>query len=344
MPRQHPNRLWQGRTFGVEMEFLKRTRGGGNISAEFVNSKLAEAVDFPVQGMGDRYSAQSNGRAWEVQYDSTAGWEVSTPALELDEHGECAELKAGCDALTRNVKPKIDSSCGLHVHVDVSDFDWKEIQKLLGLWVRYEPFFFSMVAASRKNLNWCIPLRATTWANAFDVDQTQDYAAVHALKATSRREFESRCANLGKYRTLRMNMWALNGRVEFRMHSGTISYTKIRQWVRLILSLVGRVKTSTMGTTGRLPIAVRPLSRPTGFGPKYVLGALGMGPHGGPFTNESTLAIYDSLMTWIPERQRKFNPVTRTRRPRVARTTRPEMPDPDFTRAERMAWDARVTA
>jgi hypothetical protein len=204
------------------------------------------------------------------------------------------------------LRPKITSNCGVHVHVDVSDFDWKEVQKLLGLWARYEPFFYSLVPNSRKTNRYCETLRATTWAKAHAADSAGYYPAITALTATTRRAFQSASANLGKYRTLRMNMWATNGRVEFRIHGGTISYTKIRQWVRLILSLVGRVKTSTMGTTGRLPIGVRPLSRSTGFGPSYVLGALGMGPNGGAHTSEATMPIYESLMEWIPERQRKF--------------------------------------
>lgn len=314
MPHQHPNLLWVGRTFGIEMEFTKHGRNGAHITGYDVNRALTDVCEFPVSGTGGDWNSRSNGRSWEVQYDATSGarpgtsgWEVSSPALLLDEEGECAELKRGCDALMR-MAPKISSNCGLHVHVDVSDFNWREVQKLLGLWARYEPFFYSLVPESRKTNHYCKTLRATTWENAYEADAAGYYPAKRALEATSRGVFNDACNSLNKYRTLRMEMWAMNGRVEFRIHGGTINYKKIRQWLRLVLSLVGRVKTSTMGTTGRLPVKVRPLSRSTGFGPAYVLGALGMGPNGGVGTSEATMPIYESLMEWIPKRQRKFHP------------------------------------
>ncbi len=303
------------------MEFNKSNRDGHHISGEHINTLLSEACEYGVTGTGQRYTSTSRGAKWEVMYDGTAGagggtgWEVSSPALELDEDGECAELRRGCDTLMRDLAPKISSNCGLHVHVDVSDFNWKEVQKLLGLWVRYEPFFFSMVPDGRARNTYCQPMRAATWRDAHRVDQAESYAAFTALRATTRTQFESACRSLGKFRTIRMDMWSTNGRVEFRVHSSTINYTKIREWVRLLLSLVGRVKTCTMGTTGRLPVRVRALSRPSGFGPSYVLGALGMGPMATDNgVNSATREVFDSLMQWIPERQRKFSRGTRRNR------------------------------
>jgi hypothetical protein len=295
------------------MEFNKTNRGGHHISGQHINTVLTEACEYGVVGTGERYTTSSRGEKWEVMYDGTAGagggmgWEVSSPAMEMDEDGECAELERGCNTLMRDLAPKISSNCGLHVHVDVSDFNWREVQKLLGLWTRYEPFFFSMVPAFRARSSYCHNMRAATWREAYRSDQSMSYAARVALEATTERNFTAACRSLGKFRTVRMDMWPNNGRVEFRLHSSTINYGKIRQWVRLLLSLVGRVKTSTMGTTGRLPVRVRPLSRATGFGPSYVLGALGMGPNGGVGTSDATMEIYESLMQWIPERQRKFS-------------------------------------
>jgi hypothetical protein len=268
-PQQHPTRLWEGRRFGIEMETRSRRANGTDLTGSEINRALNAAdLEHRVVGEGRNYYSDSSvsGRAWEVKYDSTCGLETVSPALSLDADGECDELRKGCDALMA-LQPKIDRTCGLHVHVDVSDFNWKELQKLLALWARYEPFFFSMVPQSRRGNTYCAPVRAETWADAYTADH--DYygsPVTSALTATTRSQFETACRNLGRYRTLRMNMWAMNGRVEFRMHSGTVSYTKIRQWLRLVLSLVGRVKTSSMGTTGRLARTIRPLSRPRGFG------------------------------------------------------------------------------
>lgn len=309
-PQQHPTRLWEGRRFGVEMETDSLRANGTDLTGSEINRALTAAnLEHRVVGNGSNYYSNSSvsGQAWEVKYDSSCGsrgWGLETvsPALSLDADGECEELRKGCDALMA-LQPKITRRCGLHVHVDVSDFTWKEVQKLMAMWARYEPFFFSMVPQSRRGNTFCEPLRAETWADAYRVDNDPSqyrYPASRALKATTRSEFERLSTNLGKYRTLRVgDLWALNGRVEFRMHSGTVSYTKIRQWLRLVLSLVGRVKTSSMGTTGRLARTVRPLSRPRGFGTSYVLDMIGL-------LGEDCEDIHESLAAWIPTRQARF--------------------------------------
>lgn len=311
-PNQHPTRLWHGRRFGVEMETMGIRADGRRLTGTDLNRALNRAgLAYPVVGEGDYYSSPRgrSGTAWEVKYDASAAYEVVSPALSLDEDGHCPELEIACDALMQE-QPKITRQCGLHVHVDVSDFSWQEVQKLLALWTRYEPFFYSMVPQSRKDNHYCQSMRGQTWEQAHRADQSAyGYSAKPALAATTRREFERACGRLGKYRTIRMDMWALNGRVEFRLHSGTVSYTKIVQWVRLMLTLAGRVKTSTMGTTGRLARTVRPLARPVGFGPSYVLAMLGLGPDGQRDADgvASTAEVYESLLNWIPARQARFH-------------------------------------
>ena len=312
MPNQHPTKLWAGRRFGVEMEIRNARANNTNLNGDEVRAAMLDAdLEYPVYGRGQHYAspAEVSGVQWEIKYDSTCGLEVVSPALKLNQDGESEELKTGCDALMA-LRPRVDRQCGLHVHVDVSDFSWKELQKLLALWARYEPFFYSMVPQSRRNNHYTVAVRGETWAEAHRNDVAEYYPALRALKATSNRAFESACFDLGKYRTLRMNMWAVKGRVEFRMHSGTVSYEKIKRWVQLVLSVVGRVKTSTThGTTGRLASTVRPLARPSVFGPSYVLAAIGLGPHGQRDDDgaATTQAVYDDLMTWIPQRQTKFH-------------------------------------
>ena len=95
MPNQHPNLLWVGRKFGVEMEFNKEDRSGAHINGHSINAALTEACGYDVHGRGGAYYSTTRGRSWEVQYDATSGsgggsgWEVSSPALQMDEDGEC---------------------------------------------------------------------------------------------------------------------------------------------------------------------------------------------------------------------------------------------------------------
>jgi hypothetical protein len=315
MPHTTSPTLWTGRTFGIEMEMMKNDTRGNSISGLDLNRALTSACSEPVHGTGGHYMSQRDGQAWEVKYDTTAGWEVTTPPLELDDNGHCAELRAGCDAVS-SLRPKITRSCGLHVHVDCADFTWKEVQKLLALWSRYEPFFCSLIPASRHDEFYAKTHRAPTWAQAHATDnEVGGYngrwdLTKRALDATTESAFQRACHDLGRYSALRTKLWFLTGRVEFRIHSGTVNYDKIRRWVTLMVTLVGRVKASTNGGCGRLARKVRRLARPVGFGPKYVLNALGLGPRGRGAGKEDeeamTMTVYNDLMAWIPTRQARF--------------------------------------
>ena len=291
------------------METTNLNTNGNRVAGADYNRALSVAgLSYPVHGNGENYASRHSGRAWEVKYDVSAGWEITTPALELDENGHSEELRKGCEAIS-SLRPKISSGCGLHVHVDCSDFNWKQVQKLVALWARYEPFFFSLVPTSRQGNQYLPKLRGYDWNDAYNADARRSYRCRGALEATTKSDFRYETENaLGKYNTLRTNIWWSTGRVEFRLHSGTVSYDKIRRWVTLVTSLVGRVATSGI-TTGRLAKTVRPLARPTGFGPAYVLGALGLGPGGqGNAEGEAqTLEVYEDLLAWIPQRQSRFH-------------------------------------
>lgn len=265
---------WFGRNIGVELEMTEERTNGHELSAESIGRAIRQGV-ADVGGRGDWINDRdvgyyhSSGSTWDVKTDSSCGWEVASRILQLDVDGHNRELKAVCDRLDR-LHPLITRSCGHHLHVDVSDLSWQEVQKLCWLWARYEPFFNELVEDSRRENDYCEPFCRAFWAS----EPSHYWAQIaRSLSANTRDSFFS---GSGSYPRGALNMqnWWRHGRIEIRLHHGTVDYEEIRGWAMLMLSLVSRVKQS------RLP-EIKPHApgpRETGISTRYIWKALGLLP------------------------------------------------------------------
>ena len=305
-----PYTIWAGRRFGVEMEMLNRSRAStrARIDGTALNAAISQALApvnpaRTVSGDGHHYhsNAYDSANAWEVKYDGSitgSGFEVTTPALELDEDGHCAELRAGCDAV-KSLRPIVDRSCGLHVHVDCSDYDWRDLQKLLAMWLRYEPFFFEMLPESRRANNYCEPLRAGSWRDAANGGTYRYEQVERAILSNSQEEFRAGVRYLGRYLSLNFSGWWLHGRVEFRLHSGTVSYDKIRRWVTILTTMCSRIKRDD---APRLSRAIKQPKPEVGFRTRYVLRMIGL--TGGRWQEDNPVG--DDVAEWVERRRARF--------------------------------------
>lgn len=239
---------WMGRTCGVEMEVQDRTRDDDSLDGYDIRAAVSNALAALPSGAHPMNSRsigyyRSNGTSWDIKTDSSCAFEVAAPALLLDENGHNRELQAVCGALS-DMRPVVDSECGLHVHVDCRDLTWKQVQRLLKVWVRYEPFFYSLQpkhrSLPRQDGAWyCPALRSAHWTGPNGVAVPR--AVERACKARTEASFQAAAAWLPRG-GLHIAGWWRHGRVEFRLAAGTTNYDKIRRWSQLVLALVARVK------------------------------------------------------------------------------------------------------
>jgi hypothetical protein len=288
------------------MEMNRYTVEGGELAASTIQRALRNA-HLPVGTQPVGYY-HSNGSTWDVKTDASCGWEVATDAFMLDEQGHNAQLMAGCAALTA-LHPQINRSCGLHVHVDVRDYTWRELQALLRLWVRYEPVWFELTPPGRRSNSYCAPLRRSKWTGT----DHQYYASYvqPALTASNEDSFNRYVREIAGMRgALNLTHWFFNHRIEFRLHSGTVNYDKIRRWIMLLCTIVQRAKNH-----GSAPI--NPMGRPpqAGLPTDYLGKVLGLveSSYAPEPADESA-----ELILWIERRRQQFG----------ARTTREQTEAP----------------
>jgi hypothetical protein len=164
------------------------------------------------------------------------GIELNTiPARGLAYHKQIEvigdNLKAlGCRA---------DSSCGLHVHIDASDYNGSDTFKLLNLWARIEGQVFKMVKKSRMNGTYCRPMNNN--------DSRRIIESKHLLENNTPNKVIDRFPPRdGRYHALNTYSFSEHGTFEFRLYHGTTNKTEIALWGMFCSYLVDFAKASTL--------------------------------------------------------------------------------------------------
>ena len=313
MPLYRP---WTNRRFGIELEMNNQSRQGVQLSHANIRDAVRRGVSaagIPDGGLGQARRVRStndgyyhsNGDTWDIKTDRSCagpsggtGWEIASPALMLDDEGECVELREVMrEAAALN--PRIDRTCGMHVHVEVADFDWQDLQRLIILWARYEPFFYELCPPSRAtNTRYCAPFRRSTWNGS----NSTHWSGVQTLiNASTRRAAQTASVNTPRGSMNLAHFWH-NQRVEFRLAGGTMEYEKAVRWVQLMLTLVARVKLSSAprilpGEYLNQPVPVDFMAR-----------MLGLRPAAGVVSPEDVPEASGKLVTWMRARYQQFQP------------------------------------
>lgn len=154
---------------------------------------------------------------WESKEDGSLredGAEYASPKLKG--HAGLNSLAKVLDALNDN-DHSVDKTCGLHVHIDATSFenDPKTVNRIGRLVYMWESLIYACLPESRRDSRYCKPLERGNLSSPSEgvYSGTRYYGFnVQALR---------------RHSTL-----------EFRYHSGTLSYEKIARYVKLCLQLV----------------------------------------------------------------------------------------------------------
>ena len=294
-------RPWTGRGIGIELEMNSVLASGNSYSLRDMHAVVVGALPSTERVVREGY-AHNNGTVWECKTDGSCGYEFTTPILTLDEEGNNANLKAACDAL-KTMRPRIDRNCGFHLHVSCRgvvgqrDWTWQDLQRFLALWSRYEPYLFEMLPPSRRGNTYCQPVFKSTWTG----QTNHTFEGVReALNTTSERRFQSALQHRSRYHSLNISHFWLRGSIEFRLHSGTVDYVKIRNWAKLLLAMVARVTNEDMP---RIQLNVS--DSPEGFSTRYIFRQFGLivGRH-----IREVPASNRDLLVWADARRLLFDP------------------------------------
>lgn len=138
------------------------------------------------------------------------GVEIISPPLKIHELGDLKKLLKAFKG-----KIKVNSSCGLHVHVEINSV--ASIKNVLKIWSKFEDTILKTFPVSRRNNHYAQP-----------------------INSLSRRTMLS--TNYQRYYMINCRPYISQGTIEFRGHSGTVNYHKIKRWLLFCLAIIERAK------------------------------------------------------------------------------------------------------
>lgn len=213
-----------GRKFGVEIET------NTNLSKQEL-SRLLKSRNLKVRTTNSYM--QSSGDKWDIKNDSSCGYEIASPILSGAQGVFDLKLAADKikDALNDSHMP--GSDCGIHITVDVSDFNNTDLKRLIIGFLKAQHHFYKMCNESRQNNTYCAKYDISKLANC--------------IRASTVGEIK-RILSCSKYKGL--NLTKLDKKVvEFRMFQSELGARKITSWVRTCVGFVEGIKSSNMTFT-----------------------------------------------------------------------------------------------
>lgn len=208
-------RQTDGRKFGVEMEFIGTDYRG------LIREMEARGLVVSYES----YTHRVRAGAWKIVTDASVsqGYELVSPPLRGT--AGIHQVEQACDALVA-AGMRVNRSCGLHVHHDVSDLDAPTFGRMYRGWALSQRGIDGFVAASRRNSTWARPL------------VEREIQRVEQLTRVERSTIQA--LYIDRYRALNVACFARYGTVEVRQHQGTINGRKVVAWIRFGQAMIQR--------------------------------------------------------------------------------------------------------
>ena len=222
--------------FGVEIEFTGMTR---RTAAEYIAEYFHSCVTRPSYTSYDRYYVRDNkGRVWSVKSDSsimnpidyykkpadsTYKCELETPILDYDDIELLQDLVRG---LRKDRYMEVNSSCGIHVHVDAkcTPSGMKNI--------------YNLIASHQKLLARALKIKSNR-LNRYCCNLSGDAYSGIPNSNLNMTLIEDRWDDVedSRYRFVNFQSFFNNKGIEFRCFNSTTHAGKVKAYIQLCLAI-----------------------------------------------------------------------------------------------------------
>lgn len=239
------------RNFGIELEI------GNEVALNTIATVIKQTSSYPLRS--NLYNRSVNNNCWDLKLDGSCG--RFTDDYGINEGGfEVASFKASGMKQLRHIGKiankmkkigvKTNNNCGLHVHVDISDFTEEDAGKLVAAWLCVEKTLLAASPTRRRCNKYCLPLR--NFNNSTSDYLKSDGSGLDYLKVWEHFKPSSTNPHNNVHRRRTMNL--LNyyrfkkiknykrSTVEFRFPEGTLVEANVTNWTKLLVNFVSGIK------------------------------------------------------------------------------------------------------
>jgi len=229
-------------TYGIEIEAVMR--------AGMTRPRLAQILtDAGVEAFSSGYGHTTPLTGWKLTTDGSIrchggrynrGVEFVSPILRGTDGIE--SIQKLC-AVINAQECHVNASCGLHVHVGAANRPIEWHKRILQIYAENEPAIDSMIAPSRRasRQGFCNSCRVSP-----DVMAATNLTELRAAYTNTMPFLRHR--DTARFRKVNLESLsrhsATGGTIEFRHYQGTTNAKKIEHWVRCVLAIAERAKSS----------------------------------------------------------------------------------------------------
>lgn len=135
---------------------------------------------------------------------------------------ELEVLLKGFEKIARKYKIKVNSTCGLHVHVSNDMFLVNTtLEKVIKTWISVEDVLFATQPQSRLKSRYCIR-------------KLKDFTVKGIPYLPKNKESLKSVLDNDRYQSLNLASLSQHGTIECRLHAGTTNIIKIINWIKLL--------------------------------------------------------------------------------------------------------------
>lgn len=234
--------------FGIEIEMTGITR---NMAANAIATYFGTNSVY-VGGGYDAYAVtDKEGKTWKIMSDSSIhgeykkngtyyrtadskyNVELVSPKLEYSEMEKLQEVVR----TVRKAGAKVNSSCGIHVHIDGANHTAKSLRNLLGIMYAKEDLLFKSLQVNPDRVCYCKQTRK----NVLLAARKEKSLTMNKLReiwyADYPYEDQNAHYNHSRYHALNLHAMFTKGTVEFRLFNSTLHAGKIRSYITLALAV-----------------------------------------------------------------------------------------------------------
>jgi hypothetical protein len=219
--------------FGIEIETVGLGWAG-----------LAAAIQKVVGGTtqytsGGMELTAADGRVWSVVRDGSlsgsVNGEIVSPILTYADLEPLQEVVRE----VRKAGARVDSSCGIHVHVGAESFDARAVANLVKMMNKHELIIEKALGVSEARLVRYCKRVDQAMMQRLESQRPQTLAAMNRVwygqETTSPRRYDD-----SRYHALNLNSFFVRKTVEFRLFNGSLHAGEVKSYVQLCLALAAK--------------------------------------------------------------------------------------------------------
>lgn len=206
---------------------------GGAYDAWSVKDR--EGKDWKLVSDGSIRCERVTGKNASTSAGNEYSVEMVSPPLTYD---EIPKLQDVIRAL-REAGAKVNSSCGMHVHIDAAGHNRNSLKNLIGIMYQKEDMLFKALRVNEARAGrWCQKVREPMLQRArrLSSDETKDLTRLESIWYEGRSESREHY-NWTRYYALNLHSVFYRGTVEFRCFNATLHAGRVRAYVNLCLAI-----------------------------------------------------------------------------------------------------------